>query len=178
MLPHLLEPVSRTLAGSSRFCYANEMSAVDSPADVLLDETWDDLTPGQIAARNPSSAQVANRFQPGVSGNPAGSSARSREIGLATRFHKLMLEEGEDGKIRLDAAAERYADAVAELHPVWFKEFLAREWPAISKMQAEVLTASVRNDVVLVPSDKERDAEVAYIMAGAARDVIDVGGDE
>lgn len=69
----------------------------------------------------------------------------------------------------MDEVALMLADAVAAMHPVWFAKWLDREWPTISKLQAEVVTAQVRNDVPLVPSSEERDAAVAKTLSGASK---------
>lgn len=153
------------------------MSAADSTVltsdrSSSLQAEWDELTPGQIAARNPSAAQRAARFQAGKAANPAGTNQYSKPqpLGLFDFFAEAMLD---DEQARLKIAAVAFADEVANLHPVWFKEFLSREWPTINKLQAEVLHADVRQAPELPDTDAVR-REVAEAL-DADYEVIDEG---
>lgn len=143
------------------------MSAVDSP---VLEPDPPVLNANQVAARNHSPAQLATRFQPGVSGNPNG--RPKGVIGAQKLFEMKMLAAEEGEQSRLDEAMENLTKQIAAGDSVAMWKWLDREWPAVSKNQTEI-TAAVHRPAPTLPTDTESRKAVAEIL-DAEVDVIDV----
>jgi hypothetical protein len=82
----------------------------------------------------------ATRWKKGQSGNPKGLNGRPRFEAVVAKI----LDEQIPGSdvTKREAVARVFVDALLHKHGPLIKEFLAREWPAIQKLEVELPSVS------------------------------------